>query len=197
MNKIFQIPPKSPKSISSVDKILEYFKPLIGSSVPFTGKPRTDGSAIRKIISNTLLSSGLPEEAETESFEIVPPKKKGVPRLLREMIDTYIVTTGDTYNLQVWNRFPNSHSILVKYYNGEVIRSKNIRLVFVKLNIEKKIIDSIVILTPDYIENKFGKFGKPTIKHQLLISPKQRSEIIKREKSILSFPDTSNLSYRV
>ena len=41
------------------------------------------------------------------------PKQKGVPSFLREYIDTYIITTGNSYNLQVWNRNPNSASVQV------------------------------------------------------------------------------------
>ena len=114
--------------------------------------------------------------------------------MIRELIDTYIVTSVDNYNLQVWNRYPNSNLVLVKYTNGETIRNKDIRFIFIKIDTEQEIIDSVVILTPKYIENKFGKFGKPTIKHQLLILPKQREEIIKSENSILWFPDTEKIS---
>ena len=32
-------------------------------------------------------------------------------------------------------------------------------------------------MTPDYIENRFGKFGKPTMKQQLIISNKKREDI--------------------
>lgn len=197
MDKSFQIPPLSPTMAMSNEKLIDSLKPLIGTSFRLTGKPRTDGSTLRKLISNTLLSSGLSQEAEVGNFEFIPPKKKGVPKLIREMVDTYIVTTGDSYNLQVWNRYPNSHSVLVKYTNGETIKSKDIRLIFIKIDVEKELIDSIVILTPEYIESKFGKFGKPTIKHQLLILPKQREAIIKSENSILSFRDTKNLTYRI
>ena len=181
----------------SAEKLINCLKSLLGASFRLTGKPRTDGSSLRKLVSNTLLTFGLSPEAEVESFEFVPPKKKGVPKLIREMVDTYIVTTGDTYNLQVWNRYPNSHSILVKFNNEEVIKCRDIRLIFVKIDTEKELIDSIVILTPEYIETTFGKFGKPTIKHQLLILPKQRDAIIKSDNSVLSFSDTKNLSYRI
>ena len=74
-----------------------------------TGKPRTDGSNFRKIITNYLLAGYMPEAAD--EYKIVPPKQKGVPAFLREYIDTYIVTTGNSYNLQVWNRNPNSASV--------------------------------------------------------------------------------------
>jgi hypothetical protein len=85
----------------------------------------------------------------------------------------------------------------VKYSNGETIQCKDIRLIFIKIDTDAELIDSIIILTPEYIENKFGKFGKPTIKHQLMISPKQRDLVIKSENSILSYPDTKNLTYRI
>jgi hypothetical protein len=183
--------------VMSADKLTDNLKTLLGKPFHLTGKPRTDGSALRKMVTNTLLTNGIAPEAECGKFEIVPPKKKGVPKLIREMVDTYIVTTGDSYNLQVWNRFPNSRSILIQYANGETIRSKDIRLIFIKIDIKLEIIGSIVILTPDYIENKFGKFGKPTIKHQLMISPKQRELVINSENSILSFPDSKNLTYRI
>jgi hypothetical protein len=197
MDKSFQIPPQSSALAMSADKLIERLKPLLGKPFHLSGKPRTDGSSLRKLIANTLQTSGIAPEADKDSFEFVPPKKKGVPKLIREMVDTYIVITGDSYNLQVWNRYPNSRSVLVKYISGETIQSKDIRLVFIKIDTEKEIINSIVILTPEYIENKFGKFGKPTIKHQLLISQKQREKIINSENSILLYPDTKNLTYRV
>jgi hypothetical protein len=197
MDKSFQITPQSPQMAMSPDKFIDSLKFLIGTSFHLTGKPRTDGSTLRKLVSNTLLLKGIAPEAPIGSFEFIPPKKKGVPKLIRELLDTYIVTTGDTYNLQVWNRYPNSHSILVKYESRETIKSKDIRFIFIKIDAINEVIDSIVVLTPEYIENKFGKFGKPTIKHQLLISPKQRETIINSENSILSYPDTKNLTYRI
>jgi hypothetical protein len=114
----------------------------------------------------------LPEGANPDEFEIVPPRKKGVPRMLREFIDSYIVTSGKSYNLQVWNRIPNCKTVLVKYDSGASLKCDDIRYVFVKIDLERQIISSILILTADYIETHFGKFGKPTIKHQLLISMK-------------------------
>ena len=38
------------------------------------------------------IKNGLPEGANEGEFEIVPPKKKGVPKMLRELVDTFIVT---------------------------------------------------------------------------------------------------------
>ncbi|MDR0507089.1 MAG: hypothetical protein LBH32_09795, partial [Dysgonamonadaceae bacterium] len=119
MDKSFQIPPQSPTMVMSAEKLINSLQSLLGMPFHLSGKPRTDGSTLRKLVSNTLLSKGIASEAEIGSFEIIPPKKKGVPKMIREMVDTYIVTTGDSYNLQVWNRYPNSRSILVKYANGE------------------------------------------------------------------------------
>ena len=197
MDRLFQIPPQSPTMVMSTEKLINSLKSLLGTPFRISGKPRTDGSTLRKIVSNTIFLNGLSPGAIIGSFEFIPPKKKGVPKLIREMVDTYIVTTGDSYNLQVWNRYPNSRSVLVKYTNGETITSRDIRLIFIKIDSKKELIDSIVILTPEYIEAKFGKFGKPTIKHQLLILPKHREAIIKSENSILSFSDTINLTYRI
>ncbi|KAA6329425.1 hypothetical protein EZS27_021762 [termite gut metagenome] len=133
MDKSFQIPPQSPTKVIPADKLVNSLQLLLGISFHLTGKLRTDGSTVRKIVSNALLVSGISPEAESGSFEFVPIKKKGVPKLIREMVDTYIITTGDSYNLQVWNRYPNSHSVLVKYSNGETIHCKDIRLIFLTI----------------------------------------------------------------
>lgn len=49
-------------------------------------------------------------------------------------------------------------------------------------------------MTPQYIEKHFGKFGKLTIKHQLLISSKVRRQILTSKTKVLSFPDSEKLS---
>jgi hypothetical protein len=86
---------------------------------------------------------------------------------------------------------------LVKYDSGETIKCSDVRYVFVKIDKSHDIIASIIILTADYIESHFGKFGKPTIKHQLLISTKVRNQIYRSDSRILSFPDTKKLSYLI
>ncbi len=68
---------------------------------------------------------------------------------------------------------------------------------FVRIDVSKSTIASITILTPEYIEEKFGKFGKPTIKHQLLISLKARAAIYDSKDKILSFLDSKKLSYHI
>jgi hypothetical protein len=139
----------------------------------------------------------LPDIAEKTEYEIVPPKGKGIPRIVREFVDTYIVTSGKSYNLQVWNRIPASNTLLIKYESGESLQCNDVRFIFVRIDISKATIASIIILTPDYIENRFGKFGKPTIKHQLLISAKTRAAIYKSEDKILTFPDSKKLTYYI
>lgn len=96
---------------------------------------------------------------------------------MREYIDTYIITKGNLYNLQVWNRNPNSASVQVDLKNGETLLASDVRFVLGKVNADS-CIESIIIMTPDYIENRFGKFGKPTINQQLIISHKKREDII-------------------
>ncbi len=195
MNNDFKTPPKSVKMLTSPDILIKYFSELLGKSFILTGKTRTDGSNLRKLIANTLEKAPLPELSSKDQYEIVPPKGKGVPKIRREFIDTYLVTSGVSYNLQVWNRMPASHSLLVKYESGESLKCTDVRFVFVRVFIDRNIIASIVILTPEYIENKFGKFGKPTLKNQLLISSKARKAIYESEVKILSFPDTKKIAY--
>lgn len=197
MNKDFKIPPKSVKMLTKSETLVKYFSKLIGRPFILTGKTRTDGSNIRKLIASTLEEQALPELAVLGQFEIVPPKAKGVPKITREFIDTYIVTSGTSYNLQVWNRIPAAETLLIKYDSGESLKCTDVRFVFVRIDTENNKIASVIILTPEYIEQKFGKFGKPTIKHQLLISGKVRKEIYERDDKILSFPDSKKLSYYI
>ncbi len=195
MKKEFRIPPKKINLLTKPEKLTEYLSELLGRSFILTGKTRTDGSNIRKLIAATLELKALPEIAERDEYEIVPPKGKGVPKITREFIDTYIVTSGNSYNLQVWNRIPASQSLLIKYESGESLKCSDVRFVLVRIDIIKNVIASIIILTPDYIEKKFGKFGKPTIKHQLLISKKVREKIYESSDKILLFPDSKKLTY--
>ena len=102
-----------------------------------TGKTRTDGSNIRKLIASVLEKYPLPELAEVGQFEVVPPKAKGVPKITREFIDTYIVTSGESYNLQVWNRLPASEILLIKYESGESLKCTDVRFVFVRIDVLK------------------------------------------------------------
>lgn len=176
-------PPKCKEVISTPQELVERLKPLIGKKISMTGKSRTDGSNFRKIIINCLLAEYMPEAAF--KYEIVPPKQKGVPSFLREYIDTYIVTTGNSYNLQVWNRNPNSASVQVDLKNGEMLLASDVRFVLGKINSNNQI-ESIFIMTPDYIEDKFGKFGKPTVKQQLIISNKKREDIIRKGGMIIA-----------
>jgi hypothetical protein len=191
MEKIFNIPPKNPQNVISTKDLAICLKSLIGKSVKMTGKPRTDGSTIRKIVMKCLSAYHTCETAKAVEYEIIPHRRKGLPRLLLELVDTYIVTSGTYYNLQIWNRFPNSKSALIEYKDGKKIRSNDIRLVFLKINLQKSIIESIAILTPEYIEKKFGQFGNPTIKHQIIISEKKRTEI---KNSVLLGTDTKRMS---
>ena len=191
MNKDFKIPPKLVGSLTSGEQLAEYFKELISNKFVLTGKTRTDGSNIRKLIASVLEKHPLPKLAQAGHYEIVPPKGKGIPKITREFIDTYIVTSGSSYNLQVWNRIPAVDTL---YESGENLKCTDVKFVFVRINMEDNTISSIVILTPSYIENKFGKFGKPTIKQQLLISGKIRKKIIDSESKIIIYKDSKKIA---
>ena len=197
MNEAFKLPPKSVDLLTNPNELAHKLSELIGREFIITGKTRTDGSNVRKLISSTLEKSDLPEVADKANFEVVPPKGKGIPKITREFIDTYIVTSGNSYNLQVWNRLPASNSLLVKYDSGESLKCTDVRFVFVRIDLAKSTIASIVILTSQYIEQHFGSFGKPTIKHQLLISSKVRKSIFESKDKVLSFPDSKKLTYSI
>ena len=92
MNSDFKIPPKSPKYLTDPAKLTQVLASLIGEPFSLTGKTRTDGSNVRKLIASTLEQHDLPELANNSEYEIVPPKGKGVPRIVREFIDTHILS---------------------------------------------------------------------------------------------------------
>jgi len=194
MNDDFKIPPKSPNLLTPPKKLIKRLSKLIYTDFQLTGKTRTDGSNLRKLIASTLENYPFPEISQPDDYEIVPLKKKGIPKITREFIDTYMVTSGSNYNLQVWNRIPASNSLLVQYENGGSLKCRDVRFVLVRIHPVKHQISSILILTADYIEEHFGKFGQPTIKHQLLISSKIRKSIIDSKEKILYARDTEKLS---
>lgn len=179
---MLSLPPSNPQNLTPGIEIAKRLKALIGRPFELTGKSRTDGANIRKAVAACLE----PYCDKQDDGQIVAwVAEKGVPRLKREMIDTYVVTTGDTYNLQVWNRIPNCEDVLIEYENGDYLTCADVRLVFVKVDIGKSCIESIIVTTPSYIENRFGKFGAQTVKWQLIISDSKRQEILSRNPPIL------------
>lgn len=189
MDKKLKLPPQSKDKLTPPALLAEKLNGLIGKPFVLTKKSRTDGSNVRKLIASTLIESTHPKPAKKEDFIIIPPKAKGVPKLLLEYVDSYIVTSGDMYNLQVWNRNPSYDSIQVEYNNGETLNTNEVRFVFTKVNPATNRIDSIAVLTPEYIMNKFGNFGKPTIKSQLIISERSRAFVISQPDHILFYDD--------
>lgn len=183
---MLSLPPAAPSELTPSPTIAEWLAPLVGQPFVLTGKSRTDGSSARKMV-----TACLAKHYDSEPVYSVAPKcaKKGVPKITRELIDTYIVTTGSNYNLQIWNRIPNSEDVLVEYENGEVLTCADVRLVFIRVNPERDIIESVIVASPKEIEKRFGKFGIPTIKWQLIISDSKRQAIIERNPPVLIEPD--------
>lgn len=184
--------PKTKSSVLRLDELTDRLRPLVGTHIALTRKPRTDGANIRKLVSDTI-TDRVHNALDESQYEVLPPRGKGIPRLLLELIDTYVVTSGDTYNLQVWNRIPNSDTPLIRYQNDEAIYARDIRLVLIKVDLLHGLIESIVIMTPEYIENVFGVFGKPTIKQQLLVSNRQRQKIVSSNTHIHITADTEQM----
>ena len=187
-----KLPPLNKNSILTGTELANKLQSLVGTKFPLTDKPRTDGSNLRKAITK-ILDDGSIKVADKKDYTVVPIKGKGVPHLLACLCDSYIVTTGDMYNLQVWNRFPNTSNDLIRYKNNQTIKCKDIRFVFVKVDTDTKMIQSVVIATPDYIVKKFGIFGVPTIKYQMIVSDLKRNEIIKGTSSCNFKEDTANM----
>lgn len=185
----FKNPPAQKIDLSSTTDLATKLTPLIGSQFKLTGKTRTDGSSLRKLISRALDGSSLPTAADNSNYTIIPPKKKGVPKILLEYVDTYIATSGDNYNLQVWNRNPASKSVQIVYKNGDELYSDEVRFILVKVDPVAHLIKAIAVTTPDYIVKRFGKFGKPTVKSQLIISDIKRNEVLNEKDSILFYDD--------
>lgn len=198
MHKDLKKPPSSKHELSSPEELVKALQKLLGTKFELSGKSRTDGSKIRTLIGNTLYDAKItPEPAVSGTYEIIPPRKKGVPKILLENVDSYIVTSGETYNLQVWNRNPATDSVQVEYSNGDVISADEVRFIFTKISLKDSAIESIIILTPDYIEKHFGKFGKPTIKQQLIISENKRKQILAQDTPILFYPDSHSIKSNI
>jgi len=187
MNKKLKLPPKRKNDLTPPIKLAKKLEKLIGKDFILTGKSRTDGSNLRKLIAQTLFEDNPPKEVGEDDYELL--SKKGVPKILLEYIDTYIITSGTTYNLQVWNRNPSSSSVQVEYRDGSTLQSDEVRFIFVKIDIVQEKIETIVVLTPQYIVDNFGKFGKPTVKSQLIISSKFRQNILNSTNKILFYSD--------
>jgi hypothetical protein len=192
VDRNLEIPPRTRQELSSPEVLASSLSKLIGTDFPLSGKSRTDGSNLRKLVGTCFSSGTLP--VASQDFSVVPPKKKGVPKILREYVDTYIITTGDKYNLQVWNRTPAGNGVQVVLENGEdALRESDVRFVLVRVDPVRERISTVLVLTPDYIETKFGKFGKPTVKQQLIISGSARERVLSRNPPILFHSDTSNV----
>ena len=186
--------PYDPEEVPSGKVIAGKLQALLGKHFPLTDKPRTNGSNLRKLVTS-ILDDGTVCVADKEDYITVPIRGKGVPRLLACLCDTYIVTTGQIYNLQVWNRFPESSDILIRYtHSTRTIRCRDILFVFVKIDPAEEKIDSIIVATPQYIVDKFGPFGVPTVKYQMIISNMKREQILTQERRYLFKDDTEKLA---
>lgn len=194
MNPVYSVPPASKDFLTPPEVLVRRLETLIGKSFLLTRKSRTDGSNLRKLVAETLEQGELPPPCAPELYSIVPSKRKGVPKILLECIDTYIVTSGTSYNLQVWNRNPAADSVQVEYANGDVLSSRDVRFVIVRVDTQELTIRAIFVLTPDYIVSNFGPFGVKTLKYQLIVTKTARNTIYSTVPPLLFYPDTQEVS---
>lgn len=183
------VPPKAKRLLTPPAILARRLSGLIGKPFTLSGKTRTDGSNLRKFIAATLGKRNLPPAAVDGGWRCAAPKRKGVPRLLREFIDTYLVTSGDSYNLQVWNRNPSSPSVQIEYADGSTLGANEVRFVLVRVDPGSHLVRCVAVLTPDYIVDHFGAFGKPTVKEQLIISEEARQHVYELRPPVLFHPD--------
>ncbi len=194
MGDELKIPPRSPTLLTPGPELAARLAALIDRPFRLTGATRTDGANLRKLVAAQLLAVGkLPAPAEEGSYRVLPPKAKGVPRIRREFLDTYIVTSGSSYNLQVWNRNPSVPISHIEYSDGSCIRANDVRFVFGRVDTTESKIAGFIIATPSLITERFGAFGKPTIKEQLIISQTARNAILARSPPIVFHPDNSGV----
>ncbi len=194
MNPDFGVPPLSAAHLTPPSVLVGRLAKLVGRNFPLTGKTRTDGSNTRKLVAAALEEFPLPRAAPAGSYRIVPPGKKGVPRILREFLDTYIVTSGLSYNLQVWNRNPNADSVQVEFAEGPSLLASDVRFVFVRVDMKTNKIRSVAILSPKYIVVNFGRFGRPTVKHQLIITSTARAQLLAGSPPIIFHSDEPSVA---
>jgi len=195
MNEPLKIPPRSPRDLTLGKVIAQTLASLVGTTFKFApgkNKGRTDGSNLRKRVESILETTNLPPAAEDGSYTILPPKAKGVTRIRREWIDSFIVTSSNTsYNLQVWNRNPAEPMPQIEYSKGAMLRANDIRFALIRVDPKREFIRCVVVATPDYIVNHFGEFGKQTVKEQLIIANSRRAEILSKNPPLLFYPDES------
>lgn len=189
MTNPLRTPPAHKALLSPGPRLAERLARLLGQPFRLTGKTRTDGSNLRKLVTSTLMEGELPPPAAEGAWRCVVPKKKGVPRLLLEFVDTYIVTTGSSYNLQVWNRNPSEPIPQIEYADGSHLRANDVRLILIRVDPTGAVIRSVVVMTPDYVVEHFGKFGKQTVKEQLIITSNARADVLDRQPPVLFYPD--------
>lgn len=187
-------PPASKADLSTGETLARRLAHLPGRPFNLTGKTRTDGSNLRKLVTRELENTELPPPAADGHWQCIVPKKKGVPRLLREFIDTYIVTSGSSYNLQVWNRNPSEPTPQIEFADGSHLRANDVRFILVRIDTKKALIRSVIVMSPDYIVEHFGKFGKQTVKEQLIITNSARAEVLAKQPPVLFYPDAAGVT---
>ena len=195
MSSPLSIPPRSKSELTPPRELVKRLACLVGRSfrlAPGNNKTRTDGSNLRKRVAAVLEAALLPAPATEGTYRILPPKAKGVTKLRREWVDTFIVTSGDSYNLQVWNRNPSEPLPQIEYADGSTLLASNIRFVLVRVGPSDVRIRCVVVLTPQYIVEHFGKFGKPTVKEQMIICDRKRPKILSANPPILFHPDEAS-----
>ena len=71
------------------------------------------------------------------------------------------------------------------------------RFIFVPVDPVKQKIKCVIVATPDYIVEHFGKFGVPTVKQQLIITETVRRQLLAKKSPVVFHPDDDALVARM
>ena len=88
LNKV----PSSREAIITNADLVNILNALVGKPFNLSGKPRTDGAKLRNMISSLFIGRDI-AIADEDQYTILPPEKKGVPRMLLILLDSSLVST--------------------------------------------------------------------------------------------------------
>lgn len=187
--------PKNREDILTKEEIMNKLKPLLGTEFPLSGKPRTDGTNLRKLISHSLglgfdkkSIKAITNEKEfsikkVKSNNKLTKEKKGIPKIRKQLMFTYLATppyeNNDCYNLQIWNYNPQFGEKPVMFdEEGEILFCfDEVRIVIGWVNNLTEKIESFTVMTFKELKETFGTFGKETVKYQMVLDKRYKQHL--------------------
>jgi len=177
MNKEFKIPPKSSRDLTSPEELAKKLSNLLGTRFKLTGKTRTDGSNIRKLVASTLEKTPLPTKAEESEYEIIPPKRKvlellgypneekkplygAFPDIRNQLLE---VKVQDSPTVDLGKFSPEFEEIVIEDLN---ITTYDVRYLIALTNSETEIIEGIILSSGEKLGEVFSYVSDESYKCQ-------------------------------